>query len=310
MRTTTGRETTVVTEVRINPLIDVSREELAQLVGGNVVRIERIDGGLTNTIHRVVRESGEVLAVKHYAEGSDSFDAELVTLTLLHGTLPVPEVVTAAPEVPAIVYRWIDGITFNECRRSEVPAAFASLADPLGRLLAWLARTDATESFELEPILAIAHAQLQHGRARERLGAALADTMRRAFDAHAPELSFGTVCLVHGDLGGRNLIVQRAERDRWRISGVIDWESTSTGSPLLDIGSVFRYADRYDATFRTDFETGYREADGVLPDNWLVLSRLLDATWVVDMLDEARELPGVFADCKQLLAKLAVDLAI
>ena len=62
MRTTTGRETTVVTEVRINPLIDVSREDLANLVGGNVVRIERIDGGLTNTIHRVVRESGEVLA--------------------------------------------------------------------------------------------------------------------------------------------------------------------------------------------------------------------------------------------------------
>jgi aminoglycoside phosphotransferase (APT) family kinase protein len=305
----TGRESTVVTEVRVNPLLDVTREELVQIAGGPLVRIERIDGGLTNTIHRVVRASGEVLAIKHYAEGRDAFDAELVTLTLLHGTLPVPEVVTAAPEAPAIAYRWIDGITFNDCRRNEPPGAFASLADPLGRLLAWLARTDATEPFELAPILATAHAQLAEGRARTRLGPALADTIRRAFDTFAPRLAFGNVCLVHGDLGGRNLIVQRADRDRWRIGGVIDWEATSTGSPLLDLGSIFRYADRYDAKFRADFERGYREADGTLPDDWLNMSRLLDATWVVDMLDERRELPGVFADCRMLLTKLAADLS-
>ncbi len=299
----------VVTEARIYPLIEVSRDELAALVGSAIAKVQRVGGGLTNTIHRVTTEAGAVLAVKHYAGGAAPFEAELVTLTLLHRTLPVPDVVVADAKLPAIAYRWIEGITLNDCRRYEPPAAVASLAEPLGRLLAWLARTDATEPYALEPMLQQAHAQLANGRARQRVGAPLADALRRAFDTFATQLSFGNVCLVHGDLGGRNLIVQRADRDRWRINGVIDWEATSTGSPLLDIGSLFRNSDRYDAAFRADFERGYREADGTLPEDWLRMARLLDATWLIDTLDEPRELPGVYADCRMLLARLAAELA-
>ena len=57
------------------------------------------------------------------------------------------------------------------------------------------------------------------------------------------------MCLTHGDLGHRNVIVGRSG-ERWRINGVIDWETASTGSPLADIGSLFRYGDRHDAAFR------------------------------------------------------------
>jgi hypothetical protein len=109
-------------QVRVFPLIEVAREELAMLVGGSIVSVDRIDGGLTNTIHKVTRENGDVLTVKHYAGGKDAFEAELATLTLLHGTLPVPDVVHADEKLPAIVYRWIDGITFNDLRKNEPPA--------------------------------------------------------------------------------------------------------------------------------------------------------------------------------------------
>jgi aminoglycoside phosphotransferase (APT) family kinase protein len=298
-----------VADPRIYPLIDVPHEKLRALVEKPVARIERVDGGFTNTIHKIVLESGEVLAVKHYAGGSEGFGAELATLTLLHGTLPVPDVITVDDDALAIVYRWIDGITMNDLREKGSPAGFASLADPLGRLLAWLARTDATEPFELTPLLEKAYAQLSSGRPRQRLGGPLADALQRGLEAAEPAMAFGTVCLAHGDLGGRNLIVERAAGDRWRINGVIDWEATTTGSPLLDIGSLFRYRHRYSDTWIADFERGYREADGVLPDDWLRSARLLDAIWQVDTLDEPRELPGVYADIKQLLARLAADLA-
>ncbi|MGE0401350.1 MAG: phosphotransferase family protein [Kofleriaceae bacterium] len=294
---------------RIYPLIDVSREQLQALVGAPIAGVERVEGGLTNTIHKVRLGTGETLAVKHYAGGVDSFGAELATLTLLHGTLPVPDVVHADEAAPVIVYRWIDGISLDELRRAGPPEAFASIAEPLGRLLAWLARTDATEAFELTPILERCYAQLTTGRARERLGGPLADAIRKGLEAAEPTLSWGTVCLSHGDLGGRNLIVQRATGDRWRINGVIDWEATTTGSPLADLGSLFRHAHRFDPAWIEAFERGYREADGELPEGWLRIARLLDATWQVDTLDEPRELPGVFADCKELLARLAADLA-
>lgn len=297
-----------MTDPRIYPLIEVSREQLAKLVGGPVRKAARIDGGLTNTLHRVEREDGKQFAVKHYAGGLDAFGAELATLTLLHGTLPVPDVVHADEKGPVIVYTWIEGITLHDLRRSGASAAVASLADPLGRLLAWLARTDATEPFALTPILERAYTQLSSGRARERMGAPIADALRRGLETSEPALAFGTVCLAHGDLGSRNIIVERAAGDRWRINGVIDWEATSTGSPLVDIGSLFRYPDRYDATWSEAFAAGYREADGTLPDGWLLHARLLDATLLVDMLDEPRELPGVFADCRMLLAQLAAEL--
>ena len=294
---------------RVFPLIEVSRDELARLAGGPLRAVQRVDGGLTNTIHKVVRETGDALAIKHYAGGKDAFEAELVTLTLLHGTLPVPDVVHADETLHVIVYRWIDGVTLHDLRTSGSAAGFASLAEPLGRLMAWLARTDATEPFELAPILEKAYAQLTDGRARTRLGAPLADAIRRGLEAAEPALAWGAVCLAHGDLGHRNVLVQPATGERWRISGVIDWEATSTSSPFLDLGSLFRYADRYDPAFVTAFERGYREADGSLPDHWLRTARLLDATWLVDTLDEPREFPGVYADCRMLLAKLAAELA-
>lgn len=291
---------------RLFPLIEVAREELRALVGAPILAVSRVDGGLTNTIHRVTLESGDMLAVKHYAAGRDAFEAELVTLTLLHGTLPVPDVVHADADRQAIVYRWIDGITLNDCRQTARDTA-ASIADPLGRLMAWLARTDATEAYELTPILERTYRQLVDGRARRRLGAPLADAIRKAIEAAEPRLAWGTVCLVHGDLGGRNVLVQRAAPDRWRINGVIDWEATSTGSPLFDLGSLFRDTTRFDARFVAAFERGYREADGTLPDGWLLTARLLDATWLVDALDEPREFSGMYAACETLLATLAKD---
>jgi aminoglycoside phosphotransferase (APT) family kinase protein len=291
----------VVTEIRINPLIEVRPNALAALVGGEIANIERITGGLTNTIHRVERTNGDVLAVKHYAD-RDGFDTELVTLTLLHTTLPVPHIVHVDDDRRALVYRWIEGVTLNEYRRTI--GAIDHFAEPLGSILAWLARTDATESYELSPILASAHRQLASGRARERLGGDLADAMRRTFDRYEQRMAWGAVCLVHGDFSGRNVLVEDQT-----ITGVIDWEATTTGSPLADIGSLFRYGTRYDDGFRAAFARAYCGAGGDLPDDWFLTARVLDATWLVDTLDETRDLDAVFADCRSLIAALTDEVA-
>jgi hypothetical protein len=88
---------------------------------------------------------------------------------------------------------------------------------------------------------------------------------------------------------------------------VIDWETTTTGSPLVDIGSLFRYSKRYDEDFASAFERGYRDTGAQLPEGWLLTSRLLDATWLVDMLDDEKDLPQVYADCVRLVANLVAD---
>jgi aminoglycoside phosphotransferase (APT) family kinase protein len=302
------RQDPTVTQARIFPLIDVSRDQLAELVGGKIVKAEPVHGGLTNTIHKVTTAEGASFGVKHYAGGRDWFETELTTLTLLHNTLPVPEVVHADDTRHVIVYRWIDGITLLDVRRQGHTDGFAALAQPLGTALAYLAKSDATEPYELTQLLESRYEQLTLGRARERIGPALADALRRQLEANEPALAFGTVCLTHGDLGHRNVIVGRAG-GRWRINGVIDWETASTGSPLVDIGSLFRYGStRHDPTFRAGFERGYRDAGGVLPEGWYLTARLLDVLELVAVLDEDQEIRAVFDDCRQLIAKLVGEL--
>jgi hypothetical protein len=296
-----------LTNVRVFPLLEVSRGELAEIVGGAIARIEPVDGGLTNTIHKVTRLSGETFGVKHYAGGRDWFDTELTTLTLLHGTLPVPEIVHVDERRLAIVYRWIDGISLHELRKQGEYRAFAQVAEPLGRVLAIIAKSDAVEPFELTPNLEKAYAQLHGGRARERLGGELADRLTKQLEAAEPDMAWGTVCLSHGDLGHRNVLVHNAG-SRWRINGIIDWETTTTGSPLFDIGSVFRYADRHDAEFRERFHRGYRDGGGELPPGWFMTSRLLDSIWLLDVLDDDDDLPEVHSDMRRLLARLVADL--
>jgi hypothetical protein len=72
---------------------------------------------------------------------------------------------------------------------------------------------------------------------------------------------------------------------------------------------MFRYANRHDGAFRDAFARGYAEASSApLPDDWLLSARLLDSTWLVDLLDDATEIPVVFDDCRRLLVRLVDEL--
>jgi hypothetical protein len=71
--------------------------------------------------------------------------------------------------------------------------------------------------------------------------------------------------------------------------------------------SLFRYPRRYSETFRQRFERGYHDAGGALPEDWLRTARLLDATRLVATLNEERELPVVFAECRDLIETVVTE---
>lgn len=296
-----------VTQARVFPLIDVSRDQLAAIVGGRIISAESVTGGLTNTIHKVITEDNQTFGVKHYAGGRDWFETELMTLTLLHRTLPVPEVVHVDDQRLVIVYRWIEGMTLLDLRRRGHAEGFAALAEPLGLALASLAKTDATEPFDLTPMLEAAYIRLASGRARGRLGAPLADALRKQIEAAEPMMAWGSVCLSHGDLSHRNVLVAKRGAG-WRINGIIDWETAATSSPLFDIGSLIRYGDRHDPTWLAAFADGYRGGGGDLPAGWNLWARLLDSLDLVELLDEEKGLDILFADCRTLIEKLVAEV--
>jgi aminoglycoside phosphotransferase (APT) family kinase protein len=209
------------------------------------------------------------------------------------------------------VSRWIEGIRLNELRRQAPPEVVTALARPLGALAAQVAQTAAPKSLARARTAALEEAagQLRVGRARDRLGATTADRLRGLLEEHARELAphQEQLELVHGDFGGRNLLVTGAA-DAWRITGLIDWEMAFRGWGLWDVGSLFRYRRRFGASFRDGFAHGYAQTGGALPADWFRLARLLDATRsVATLAEELEHLQDVFADCREVLEGVVQD---
>jgi aminoglycoside phosphotransferase (APT) family kinase protein len=298
---------------RCLPLVEIELDQIQLLLspileGAAIATIERVEGGLVNTLYRVTAaDGGPSLCLRIFAAGRLQWERELKVLALVSSSLPVPEVLLAdcgGAEFghPYLIYRWIEGIMLNKFRRQMSPAALLSVAKPLGRLLASVASFSLADGLNdalndvleakppIEVLLSANEEALMRGLARKRLGPALADAMCSRFDASAVRLCEldRAACLVHGDLGWRNILIAPAEDGGWRISWLIDWEVAFSGSSLWDVGSLFRYSRRYSETFCQLFERGYRDAGGELPDDWLRTARLLDATIQVATLNEER----------------------
>jgi aminoglycoside phosphotransferase (APT) family kinase protein len=290
------------------------------LAGGEVATVSPVDGGFINRVYRVVPSSGrEALTLRIYASGNDAFIKERSVLERVRSSVPAPDVVFASEgradfRFPFIVYRWIDGLTLNECRRREPASVMVSLAEPLGRLAACVATVEPSAdlcSLTVGDALRTADERLRYGPARARLGPPLAEQLRARFDQFAPRLEEAdrTHRLAHGDFGGRNILVTASPGggSEWRIAALLDWEQAFAGATLWDVGSFFRYTRRYTADFRERFAIGYREVGGTLAHDWHVMARLLDGTRLVAILSEARDLPIVFDECRELILALTVE---
>lgn len=323
---------------RHSPLVELRPEEIRALIapligGGREVSIEQAEGGVINTVLRILpgpwpcplpsgpagSEPALQLRIFNGAPGAFEKEYALLSLERLRHALPVHEVLVADGSCvripyPFMVSRWIDGITLNELRKRVSAGVFLTLAEPLGALAARIAQVEPPDVLRIRPpisapaLIEETDSRLHSGLARERLGSVAADALRRIFRDRAPLLDpVGAACsLVHGDFLGRNILVALAE-GAWRIVGLIDWELASCGWGLWDVGNLFRYARRYSFEFRAGFERGYFHAGGVLPADWYRIARLLDATRSIALLTKARDLPETFADCCEILAGVITD---
>lgn len=316
----------IASDPRCHPLVELSREQIREMLrpvlgDAELHDFARVRGGLVNTIYRVTTgEAGPIYALRVCRAETVDFEMEVRLLSELAETLAVPRVVLAEASgetsaQPYLIYQWIEGISLNECRRQSSPEAFLKLAEPLGHKLAQIAGTKIplnclSKTIRIAVLLERAEEQLRAGLARERLGGALADDLRDCLKRRSAVLCMpdeGSV-LVHGDFGGRNILVKAGKDGDWKVSGVIDWETAAVGPALWDVGSLFRYARRYSEEFRTGFERGYCAAGGKLPRDWWLNARMIDAMRLVDILSEKRELPGVFAECVELIEGIVADM--
>ena len=212
-----------------------------------------LSGGFTNR-NLLLRfaEPHSPLVLRVYQRGADAGRKEIDLLRYLAGKVPVPEIVAADDAGAWVVYRYIEGITFQELKHRGNNEHVAEASYAIGQALAKIHAIPPPSDLNLRP-------SPGHPRLRDALS------------------------LVHGDFNNRNTIVSE-EAGHWTVAAILDWESAFIGSPLWDAARFTCYENPERPLREPHFSEGYRKAGGALPQDWPAFSRQLSAISAAESL--------------------------
>jgi len=228
-----------------------ARTELAE-----PLTFEVIEGGRSNLTYQVTDPDGRRVILRRpplsgVIESAHDMGREHRIISALEATdVPVPGCVDFEPDVevtgaPFYVMRFVDGEVVRDTIAAETVltpdarrAASEDLVDVLVRLHAvdvdavGLGDLSRREGY-LERQLRRWHGQLQQTRTREL---PLLDEVHGRLSAAVPEQ--GPAAIVHGDYRLDNVMLDPATG---AVKAVLDWELTTLGDPLADVGLLLVY---------------------------------------------------------------------
>ena len=238
-------------------------------LGGEQLAVELITGGRSNLTYRVQslahdadRGSGVTRLVLrrpplgHVLPTAHDMSREYRVLSALHGTaVPVPRPVAICPDpavigAPFYLMEWVDGVVFRTSEDAKILTAaqagllserFADMLatihgldvaacglDGFGKPAGYLARQ--LNRWQRQWELSVTREVPGYAELVARLAAGLP----------APDEAAGAAgTLVHGDFRVDNMLIDPAPQPR--IAAVVDWEMSTLGDPLADLGLSLVY---------------------------------------------------------------------
>ncbi|HEX2915898.1 MAG TPA: aminoglycoside phosphotransferase family protein [Chloroflexia bacterium] len=271
-----------------------------RLGGGKVASVELIDSGLTNTNYRVqLADNPKALVLKIYMRQPETCRKEYELFKLVHQTVPVATIYYADFQGekyarPYSIFEWMPGVLLEELLSAVNTTEMQAVGRAVGETLAGIGKYQFEQAGFFGPDLKFAAPQveqageeqgwraylescLENPICAERLDKTLKTRLTQFIrtNAHQVEALGEQKALVHADFNPSNILMVQTETG-WRVSAVLDWEWAHSGTPLFDIGNLFRDRGYSLTNFETGFVEGYRRAGGELPENWKQVSRLLD----------------------------------
>lgn len=282
----------------------------------SVAGYEVLAGGLINTNLKVhFKEDLRPVVLRVYRDGSDACRKELAIHKLIRNEVPVAEIIHAecngVDGYPSFaVVEYVEGLTFQQLKRTNNLAAIQQAAASVGETLARIASFHFSTPGELlvdqrsgelavgkkfidgpDPIPRIMDRFLDSRIFQRRAEVDLVKLVHDFAWSYAPLLpDLGNEChLVHNDYGNRNILVNEVN-GTWRVAAILDWELAISGSPLLDVGHFLRY-ERNDRPLREPhFSRAFIEHGGHLPNRWQQIVKVVDLTGLVECLSH-QDLP-------------------
>ena len=263
---------------------------------------ELLTGGASNlnyVLHFDGTPAPAVLRV--YTRDRSVCQKEIEILNFVSQQLPVPDLIYADPKGednvgPYVLYRYAEGITFQELKSQGNFQDIAEAAYAIGVALARLQTISLGRSVSagLASCQEITDECLSPAILEHRLGGAKRDRLREFVFGWLPQIRhlYQERALVHGDFNNRNTLVKR-EGHQWVVTGILDWERAFFGSPLWDAARFICFERRARPCREPHFSRGFCENGGSLPKDWSACSRALNAFSATESLSRP-ELPERF----------------
>ena len=215
-----------------------------------------IEGGRSNLTYDVGDAQGRRLILRRpplhsVLESAHDMGREHRIIAALGGSdVPVPPTVGYEPDpavngAPFYVMHFVEGVVLRGAQDSEAllePATRDAAADSLIDVLVRLHALDPDEiglgdlgrkEDYLARQLRRWKSQLEKGRTRD---VPVLDEVHRRLEADVPPQD--GACVVHGDYKLENVIL---DPDSGEVRAVLDWELTTLGDPLADLGLLLVY---------------------------------------------------------------------
>jgi aminoglycoside phosphotransferase (APT) family kinase protein len=290
--------------------------------GRRIANMERLAEGLCNFNYRIDFDPpAEPVVLRIYGRDPAACRKEAGLLRLLHGTIPVPEVLhvhaQGCDEVgPVIVMRHVAGLTFRQLKRTGATVAIAQAAAAIGETLAAIGHYTCPPSGTLSaapevndqplPAPQTIPEMIDASLASPTLCARLDERARAGVHAlawsRAQDLAHlqTETRLVHRDFNNRNILV-RETCGRWTVAAVLDWEFAAPGPPIFDIASFLQYERRHSPVREPHFSLGYERGGGRLPAGWWQLARILNLASQCETLTRTDVPPAIMTEVAELV---------
>ncbi|BBY12515.1 acyl-CoA dehydrogenase [Mycobacterium marseillense] len=228
---------------------------------------QRIGLGQSNLTYRVSDGAGRTWVLRRppfghlLASAHDVVREARIMVALANTDVPVPQILgyTTGSEsfgVPLVLMEFVDGLAVDTMDIAETlaPPQRRQIALSLPRTLAAVHGVDLTDAglANLASHKAYAHRQLKRWSAQWELSKTRTlpevDELTRRLAAAIPEQR--EITLVHGDFHLRNLITSVSTN---QVVAVLDWELSTLGDPLADMGTLLTYWPEPGETTGGDF---------------------------------------------------------
>jgi aminoglycoside phosphotransferase (APT) family kinase protein len=277
----------------------------------DVQHVVRLSGGFNNA-NFFLDYGTDKFVLRLFSGGREIAEREVAVLGIARKAgIKVPKVFDFAVDGPdsAALLEFVNGTILSkllESKDRDSIAIFSSVGEELGKIHSLRFPKAGTFSSDggVREFGDFSDAGLKYlhdflnGRAGERLGDRLTEALLSLIDRdwRLVRDNFRGAALVHCDFNPKNILILDG-----KIAGVLDWEFSIAGDPLIDFGNFFRFIDDYTVKERVVFLNSYVYAGGFLPTNWRKIARLHDLVSMCAFLSEKEEMPASFRTARMVI---------